>query len=171
MRVTKEITFEAAHRLRFHRGACRNLHGHSYRVRVTAAASTKLLEDRELARPTDPETGMVVDFGVLAEAMREVLITGVRRRGDATFHVSPWDHSLIVHKEDPFAEAILAASMKEELDIGSQRMIILDVEPTAENMAACIGKEINEKLGIGIGVVRVELWETATSCATWEPEA
>jgi 6-pyruvoyltetrahydropterin/6-carboxytetrahydropterin synthase len=34
MYVTKEFSFEAAHRLMYDDGDCRNLHGHSYRVEV-----------------------------------------------------------------------------------------------------------------------------------------
>jgi len=34
-RVTCTFTFEAAHRLAWHPGKCRNLHGHSYRLDVS----------------------------------------------------------------------------------------------------------------------------------------
>ena len=33
--VTRSFRFEAAHQLPWHDGACRNLHGHSYRLEVT----------------------------------------------------------------------------------------------------------------------------------------
>jgi 6-pyruvoyltetrahydropterin/6-carboxytetrahydropterin synthase len=32
--VTRTFSFAAAHRLMFHKGKCRNLHGHSYTVKV-----------------------------------------------------------------------------------------------------------------------------------------
>lgn len=35
VRIAKEFRWEMGHRLPFHRGQCRNLHGHSYRMRVS----------------------------------------------------------------------------------------------------------------------------------------
>ena len=48
--VTKTVKFDAAHILANHKGLCKNLHGHTYRVDVSAAMS-------------DDEHGdMVIDF-------------------------------------------------------------------------------------------------------------
>jgi 6-pyruvoyltetrahydropterin/6-carboxytetrahydropterin synthase len=59
--VTCSFTFEAAHRLAWHPGKCRNLHGHSYRLEVTVAG------------PLD-DNGVVVDFDLLTEIVeREVI--------------------------------------------------------------------------------------------------
>jgi 6-pyruvoyltetrahydropterin/6-carboxytetrahydropterin synthase len=60
-RVTCSYTFEAAHRLLWHPGRCRDLHGHSYRLEVTIVGP---IDDR----------GVVVDFDeVSAVVEREVL--------------------------------------------------------------------------------------------------
>jgi 6-pyruvoyltetrahydropterin/6-carboxytetrahydropterin synthase len=59
--VTVEETFAAAHQLRQYQGRCENLHGHNYRVRVTAAAE-------EL-----DHTGLVVDFVELKRHLRAVV--------------------------------------------------------------------------------------------------
>jgi 6-pyruvoyltetrahydropterin/6-carboxytetrahydropterin synthase len=60
-RVTRRFTFEAAHQLDWHSGACKNLHGHSYRLEVTV--SGPLTDD-----------GIVIDFADLSEVVqREVL--------------------------------------------------------------------------------------------------
>ena len=56
-RVTRSFTFEAAHRLPWHPGKCRGLHGHSYRLEVTVAG------------PLDAN-GVVVDFDQLASVVR-----------------------------------------------------------------------------------------------------
>jgi 6-pyruvoyltetrahydropterin/6-carboxytetrahydropterin synthase len=59
--VTCSFTFEAAHRLVWHPGKCRNLHGHSYRLEVTVSG------------PLDGN-GVVVDFDHLSEIVhREVI--------------------------------------------------------------------------------------------------
>lgn len=167
MYIQKELTFEAAHRLRFHQGACRNLHGHSYRCRVTVEANPLSLVERAVESPGDPQTGMVVDFGVLSSAMRALLITGEKQVPAGTMHLTPWDHAIIVSEEDPLAEAILTAGVNDER-IGALRMVVLKTEPTAENMATRIAMEMIDRLPDNLRVVRVELWETVTSCAVWE---
>jgi 6-pyruvoyltetrahydropterin/6-carboxytetrahydropterin synthase len=60
-RVTRRFSFEAAHQLDWHSGACKNLHGHSYRLEVTV--SGPLTDD-----------GIVIDFSDLsALVQREVV--------------------------------------------------------------------------------------------------
>ncbi len=54
-------TFSAAHRLRDYKGKCERLHGHNYRVHVTARAH----------KPGPG--GMVMDFGDLKAAANHVL--------------------------------------------------------------------------------------------------
>ena len=59
--VSRTFTFEAAHQLPWHRGRCRNLHGHSYRLVVTVDGPVG-------------EDGMVLDFDDLAATVdREVV--------------------------------------------------------------------------------------------------
>jgi 6-pyruvoyltetrahydropterin/6-carboxytetrahydropterin synthase len=59
--VTIETAFSGAHVLRGYQGKCGRLHGHNWKVRVTAA--TDRLD----------EVGMGVDFGRLKEETRAVL--------------------------------------------------------------------------------------------------
>jgi len=58
MRIYKTFTFGAAHSLPEHKGQCRNLHGHTYKVEVWCDGWI------------DRETGMVVDFGDLRAIKR-----------------------------------------------------------------------------------------------------
>lgn len=62
MQVTCEFHFCAAHRLPRHPGACKNLHGHNYRLLVSAEG------------PIDPESGMVVDFYELRRLVLERVV-------------------------------------------------------------------------------------------------
>ncbi|MGZ4116332.1 MAG: 6-pyruvoyl trahydropterin synthase family protein, partial [Bacteroidia bacterium] len=55
IRVTKEFKFEMAHALLGHDGPCKNIHGHSYQLSVT-------LKGKPINDPSNPKTGMVVDF-------------------------------------------------------------------------------------------------------------
>ena len=154
-RVTKSYAFEAAHRLMHHRGACANLHGHSYTVEVEVTGKLQ----RE-----GPAEGMVLDFGDLSKVVRPL--------------IEELDHHLILSHNDPLCELL---SGKE----GVALYIMNDV-PTAENMAACLAKRIQERLNLAFvspftvngenrkavngeyAVTKVTVWETATSRATWE---
>ncbi len=59
--VTCSFRFEAAHRLAWHAGRCRNLHGHSYRLEV------------RIAGPLD-DNGVVIDFDEVGEVVRREVI-------------------------------------------------------------------------------------------------
>jgi 6-pyruvoyltetrahydropterin/6-carboxytetrahydropterin synthase len=92
--VFKDYTFAAAHSIRGHRGECRHLHGHTYRVRVHVSAA-------EL-----DELGMVVDFADLKEVIGEVL--------------GPFDHR-VINDVPPFDERnttaeLIAQHAAEEVD-------------------------------------------------------
>ena len=56
-----QAEFSAAHHLRAYRGKCERLHGHNYKVLVTASG-------REL-----DDGGMLVDFGILKGALRKTI--------------------------------------------------------------------------------------------------
>jgi 6-pyruvoyltetrahydropterin/6-carboxytetrahydropterin synthase len=58
--VRVEDNFAAAHFLARYHGKCERLHGHNYRVRVTAAG-------RDLE-----EGGMLLDFGIMKSALRGI---------------------------------------------------------------------------------------------------
>lgn len=72
--LTKEISFDAGHRVPAHVAKCAHPHGHRYRVVVEAEGPV-------------PEDGMVVDFGVLKQWMTEEI------------H-DPYDHTMICHAAD-----------------------------------------------------------------------
>jgi 6-pyruvoyltetrahydropterin/6-carboxytetrahydropterin synthase len=61
MRIAKEFRWEMGHRLPLHDGACRNLHGHSYRLEVTIEGEPDL------------RTGMVVDFQDVSAAVKPLV--------------------------------------------------------------------------------------------------
>ncbi len=65
MQIKKQFRFEAAHVLPHHPGKCARLHGHSYRLDVTLAGPLQ---------ETGPAAGMIVDFDVLAAAVRPLVI-------------------------------------------------------------------------------------------------
>jgi 6-pyruvoyltetrahydropterin/6-carboxytetrahydropterin synthase len=58
--VSVELTFAAGHSLREYKGKCENVHGHNYRVRVTAEG------------PHLNKTGLIVDFVELKRQARAI---------------------------------------------------------------------------------------------------
>ncbi len=73
MRIAKEFTWEMGHRLPFHSGKCKNLHGHSYKCLV------------ELTGDPD-KNGMVMDYYDLKKVVEPIL--------------DELDHSFMVYKKD-----------------------------------------------------------------------
>ncbi|MBO7721947.1 MAG: 6-carboxytetrahydropterin synthase QueD [Kiritimatiellae bacterium] len=67
--VTKTVKFDAAHVLPNHGGLCRNLHGHTYRVDVTAACAD------------DAGRDMVIDF----QDIKKIAAETICERFDHTF--------------------------------------------------------------------------------------
>ena len=106
-RVTCTFTFEAAHRLAWHPGKCRNLHGHSYRLDVSVEG------------PLD-DHGVVLDFDTLQDIVR-------------TRVVDLWDHrDLNEVLDNPTAE-LLAQRAWELLTAGGLDLAALRLWETTDS--------------------------------------
>lgn len=137
IQITRRIEFDAGHRIPDHRSQCRNLHGHRYALEVTVSGEVK-------NRPGDPENGMVIDFGALKDIVK--------------FEVAdPWDHAFLVYREDRVVMDLLAA-------IPGHKTVVLDVTPTAENLAREAARRIEAALaaryGTAVKLERLRLYET-----------
>jgi 6-pyruvoyltetrahydropterin/6-carboxytetrahydropterin synthase len=60
--ISREFKFDSAHNLVHYKGKCENLHGHTYRLRVTLAGST------------DADSGMIMDFGIIKQIVEDKVI-------------------------------------------------------------------------------------------------
>jgi len=60
LKLTINTHFDAAHHLPNYSGACHNLHGHRFNVRIIILGTV------------DPETGMVVDFKIVKRIINEL---------------------------------------------------------------------------------------------------
>lgn len=140
IRVTKEFDFEMAHALWNYDGACRNIHGHSYRLYVTLLGVPN-------PDPGDPKFGMVIDFKDLKERVKGPI-------------VDYFDHSLVVYRE---AEGEILTTIRQMYE----KVHVFDFQPTCENLVVFIVKSIRETLPPGIELQAVKLYETATSYAEW----
>ena len=143
IRLTKEFSFEAAHLLEGYDGACREIHGHSYRLFVT-------VKGRPLDEPSHPKNGMVVDFSVLKEIV-------VRRI------IEPLDHSFIVYGASP--QSGIPGSLVGK-GVG-MKIVEFPCPPTCEMMLADFASRILPELPSGIELHSMRLYETATSYAEW----
>ncbi len=138
IRVTKEFGFEMAHRLDGYDGLCRNIHGHSYKLAVT-------VKGRASTDEASPKLGMVIDFSVLKKIVGEEI-------------VGKMDHALMVRR---------GSSLEAQARDITERIEVVDYQPTCENMVADFAGRIASRLPEGLELVCVRLHETATSFAEW----
>lgn len=141
IRLTKEFSFEAAHLLEGYDGACREIHGHSYRLFVTVR-SVPVCDER------DPKLGMVMDFGRLKQIVGEEVVQRL-------------DHAFVMRRTP--ADTGLA----EALGARFERIVCVDYQPTCENMLADFAARIAARLPEGVELYALRLHETATSYAEW----
>jgi len=156
--ITKIYRFEAGHRvwnqnLAEGRGSqlsgnacppenkCRHIHGHSYIVEITIGSNAL-------------DADMVMDFYHLKSAVKELIDYKL-------------DHSFIIDKNDPLYPDIKNLAGKFGL-----KLFEVDFVPTAERLAEFIFKYLKSKFeeaGVrDVHVVKVTLWETASSKAEYQ---
>ena len=157
--ITKTFRFEAGHRvwkqnLTCGRGAefttgkevpknkCVNLHGHSYLLEVTLGSD--VLSDQD----------MVMDFYHVKNALKDL--------------IEEIDHSFIIDINDPMFSELKEVAEK----YGAMKIFPVDFCPTAEALAKFFYDYLVQKLSeVGllgdVKVVKVVLWETATSKAEY----
>lgn len=140
IRVTKEFSFEMSHVLHNYDGPCRNVHGHSYRLFVTVVGSPVI-------DISDPKLGMVIDFGDLKKIVNEEI-------------VHRFDHSVVVSTHQPEEKVTQFRKL-----FGNT--VVVDYQPTCENMVADFAARINSRLPAGVMLHNLKLYETATSYAEW----
>ena len=145
--ITKEVEFDAGHRVPSHGSKCRNPHGHRYRVRVACMGA--IIND-----PGSPDDGMLVDFGDLKALMME----GVH---------DVLDHAFIYHEDDE--------QMQQALSVNPFWLTVrFPYVPTAENIARWVWEQLEEPIGTrfrdNLWLSEVAVWETPTSVAYYAGE-
>lgn len=141
IKITKQFSFEMAHALRNYDGLCRNIHGHSYKMDITLAG-------HPLHDESSPKNGMVMDFGDLKRLVNEEII-------------SLLDHALVLNAK---TDAQLVETLKQNYE----KIVIVDFQPTTENLLNFIADKLKAKLSERVKLTRVRLRETDTSYADWE---
>lgn len=81
IRITKEFKFEMAHALYGYDGPCKNIHGHSYILKVCVLGKVR-------QGAVDVKNGMVMDFGDL----KQIVMSSI---------VNELDHALVLNDAAP----------------------------------------------------------------------
>ncbi len=148
-KVSKYIEIDAGHRVPYHDSKCKNIHGHRYRITLTAEAPETVPPDVFRS-----DSGMIVDFGIL----KAIMMTAIHER---------FDHKLILWIQDPIlsetdiTQPELPQSVKDSI-------VMIPCVPTAEELARFWGGLCSSLLeGASFDLYSCEVRETPTSTATF----
>jgi 6-pyruvoyltetrahydropterin/6-carboxytetrahydropterin synthase len=141
IRITKQFSFETGHALFGYDGKCKNVHGHSYKLSVTVIGTP-------LSDNSNVKYGMVIDFSDLKKIVREEI-------------VDHFDHATVFNKNTPHVE------LAKELSNRGHHVILVDYQPTSENMVIDFAEKIKNRLPSEIKLHSLKLQETETSFAEW----
>ncbi|WP_339919073.1 6-carboxytetrahydropterin synthase [uncultured Flavobacterium sp.] len=141
IRITKKFSFETGHALYGYDGKCKNVHGHSYKLSVTVIGSP--IENRN-----DVKFGMVIDFTDLKKIVKEEI-------------VDQFDHATVFNETTPHVE------LAHELKNRGHHVILVDYQPTSENMVIDFAQRIIGRLPADIKLFSLKLQETDSSFAEW----
>lgn len=138
-KITKEFGFEMAHMLEGHKGKCLNLHGHSYKLKVTIKSE-------------GCDGDMLLDFSELKQIVKATVVDKL-------------DHAFAYYiNSSDAAEKEIAEILKKN----GRQVVGFPFRPTAEKMAEYIYNLLKAPLsGQGYRLDNVVLYETATSFAQY----
>ncbi|MEQ3662915.1 MAG: 6-carboxytetrahydropterin synthase [Flavobacterium sp.] len=141
IRITKQFTFETGHALYGYDGKCKNVHGHSYKLSVTVIG-------KPITDISNVKYGMVIDFTDLKKIVKEEIVDN-------------FDHATVFNKNTPHIE--LAKELKDR----GHHVILVNYQPTSENMVIDFAEKISKRLPNNINLFSLKLQETETSFAEW----
>ena len=141
IRITKQFSFETGHALYGYDGKCKNVHGHSYKLSVTVIGTP-------ISDAQNVKFGMVIDFTDLKKIVKEEI-------------VDQFDHATVFNKNTPHVE------LAHELESRGHHVILVDYQPTSENMVVDFSIRIKNRLPKNISLFALKLQETETSFAEW----
>jgi len=141
IRITKEFQFEMAHALLGYDGPCKNIHGHSYQLKVTVKGVVK-------ENTSDSDEGMVIDFGVIKKIVNDLV-------------VHKYDHALVLNEKMKIDFT--------QFDF-MQKLILVPFQPTCEQLLVQFADLIKAQLPSNIMLHSLFLRETPNSFAEWFAE-
>lgn len=154
--VVVRHNFEAAHRLPRLGGKCQNLHGHSWRVAVTASA------------PSLDDDGILVEFGGFKAHLRQWIDDRL-------------DHGTMLGERDSLLGVLEPEDLKlfrfgSESGPGTDRRAADLPWPTVEAVAVLVGRVAHDVLGSLPGaadarITKVVVHETSVNTAEYQPRS
>jgi 6-pyruvoyltetrahydropterin/6-carboxytetrahydropterin synthase len=133
------------HRLTKHQGKCWSPHGHSYRAIFTVQSNVT------------NNNGMVIDF---------YEFKGIKEWIDENL-----DHAMMLNNDDP-----LAVDLQQYGPLNNRnfKLFTIEEDPTAENIAKLLYSILETSIPTSdppmeIKIMKVEVFETATCSAVYEP--
>jgi 6-pyruvoyltetrahydropterin/6-carboxytetrahydropterin synthase len=137
MRITRKLEFDAGHRIPDHASQCRHMHGHRYTIEITLSGGI-------IDAAGEAVNGMIMDFADVKAIAK-------------THVVDLWDHAFLVYRGDRVIVDFLAT-------IVGHKTVVLDVIPTAENLADTAFRILDplyrDTYGNQLRLERVRLYET-----------
>ncbi len=141
IRITKQFSFETGHALFGYDGKCKNVHGHSYKLSVTVIG-------HPITDTASVKYGMVIDFSDLKKIVKEEI-------------VDLFDHATVFNQNTPHIE------LAQELKQRGHHVILVNYQPTSENMVIDFAQKIQSRLPENIALFSLKLQETESSYAEW----
>ncbi len=142
MQITRRLEFDAGHRIPNHSSQCRHLHGHRYALEVTLSGDI-------INQAGASDEGMVMDFADVKRIAKEQV-------------VDAWDHAFLVYRKDEAVMTFLNS-------LPGHKTVILDVVPTAENLARVafnlLDPAYRDTYNTHLTLQRVRLYETPNNWA------
>jgi 6-pyruvoyltetrahydropterin/6-carboxytetrahydropterin synthase len=142
MFITRRLEFDAGHRIPNHNSQCKHLHGHRYAIEITLSGNIITTEGQS-------EQGMVMDFSDVKRIAKEKV-------------VDAWDHAFLVYRGDRMVYDFLTG-------MPGHKTVVLDVVPTAENLAqtafAILNVAYRDVYGNNLRLERVRIYETPNNWA------
>lgn len=143
MLLTKIFHFDMAHVLKGYDGPCRNIHGHSYELRVT-------VKGEPLNDPQSPKNGMVMDLHDLKCLVNEQVVNWL-------------DHAFVVSSAMP---ADFLAVVQRDFE----KVVVVDYQPTSENLILDMVNRLQKILPQQVTLHKIMLQETPGSYVEWVAE-
>ena len=137
--LTKVFHFETGHALHNYEGACKNIHGHSYELRVSITTASNQ-SDQYLPAP-----GFIIDFKEIKKIVNHSIVDLL-------------DHKLILSN----------AYLENHPELSElENLIKWDFEPSAENILLFIRATLFAHLPKEIKLRKLLLFETKSSFVEW----
>ena len=143
MLLTKIFHFDMAHVLKNYDGPCRNIHGHSYELRVT-------VKGEPINDPKSPKNGMVMDLHDLKCLVNEQIVNRL-------------DHAFVVSSSMP-------ADFLEIVQREFEKVVVVEYQPTSENLILDMVNRLQKVLPQQVALNKIMLQETPGSYVEWVNE-